>query len=113
MSYQKSNYRHGKWRVQCDRCGHDFHSDQLYKTWDGLMVCKINDCWEPRQPQDFLRAVRDDQSVPWTRSEPADVETKICDGRGAIAGMAQAGCAIAGSTQKTITVPAGTFDMSF
>ena len=31
------------------------------------MVCK--ECWEPRHPQDFLRGVPDDPSVPWTRPD--------------------------------------------
>jgi hypothetical protein len=36
----------------------------LIKRWDGFMVDK--DCWEPRHPQDLLRAKPDDQSVPWS-----------------------------------------------
>ena len=35
------------------------------------MVCQ--DCWEPRQPQDFVRGVADIQAPPWTRPEGTDV----------------------------------------
>jgi len=24
-------------------------------------------CWEPRQPQDFVKAIPDNMSVPWSR----------------------------------------------
>jgi hypothetical protein len=34
------------------------------------MVCRED--WEPRQPQDFVRGVADQQAVPWSRPEPAD-----------------------------------------
>ena len=28
-------------------------------------------CWEPRQPQDFLRAVKEtSNTLPWTRPDP-------------------------------------------
>lgn len=71
MSYTP-HYKRGTWNAVCDRCGLVFKSDQLRKTWDGLYVC--HDDWEPRHPQDFVKGVKDDQSVPWTRTEGADVE---------------------------------------
>lgn len=94
MSY-KPDYTAGDWKALCDRCGFKFKASQLYKTWDNLRVCKVNDCWEPRHPQDFVRGVKDDQSVPWTRSEPADVEV---DKSGWV---------------TPSTVPEGTFDNDF
>lgn len=111
MSY-KPSYDKGNHKAICDRCGFLFKASQLFDTWDGLKVCKVNDCWEQRQPQDFLRGVKDDQSVAWSRSEPTDTETKICDSRSGISGIAQAGCAIAGDISRTITVPAGTFTIT-
>lgn len=36
--------------------------------WDGIMVDER--CWEPRQPQDFVRGVADYQAPPFTRPEP-------------------------------------------
>jgi hypothetical protein len=63
-------HKSGEWNALCDRCGFKFKSSELQLEWDGFMVCKP--CWEPRQPQDFVRGVPDRQSVPWTRSEPPD-----------------------------------------
>lgn len=60
-----------KWRVICDRCGWKRWNYELRKEWNGLMVCR-DTCWEPRHPQDFVRGVPDEQSVPWVRPEPAD-----------------------------------------
>lgn len=65
----------GQWNVVCDRCGTYQKSGDVTKTWDGLIVCKPEikrGCFEPRHPQDFVRAVKDDQSVPFTRPDPGD-----------------------------------------
>jgi hypothetical protein len=39
-------------------------------TWDGKFVHKDN--WEPRHPQDFVRAKTDNQSVPISRPRQED-----------------------------------------
>lgn len=39
------------------------------------MVCKED--WEPRHPQDFVRAKADIQAPMWTRPEPQDTFIKI------------------------------------
>lgn len=62
-----TRYIKGQWKAVCDVCGFRFDSSQLKPRWDGLMVCS-ND-WEPRQPQDFVRAKADIQAVPWARPE--------------------------------------------
>lgn len=61
----------GKWLVLCQVCGLKKTNDQIRKRWDGLLVCQ--DDWEPRHPQEFVRPRPDDQSVPFTNPEPADV----------------------------------------
>ena len=33
-------------------------------------MCK--ECYEPRQPQDFVRGVKDEQAVPEPRPDPPD-----------------------------------------
>lgn len=59
-------YKPKVWNALCDSCGFKFKSDQLKLRWDGLMVDDA--CWEPRQPQDFLRAIRETSNIlPWTR----------------------------------------------
>lgn len=61
----------GNWNAICDVCAQKYKAGEMRKRWDGLMVCP-ND-WEPRHPQDFLRAVPDRQAVPWNRPQTPDV----------------------------------------
>jgi len=67
MSYQ-SNYVRGLWKCLCESCGRVVKNTELRQRWDGFMVDEL--CWEPRQPQDFVRGVADYQAPPWTRPEP-------------------------------------------
>jgi hypothetical protein len=101
----------GTWKVICDRCGFQFHSDELRKEWQGLMTCK--GCWEPRHPQDFVRGVKDTQAPPWTRPEPDDVFVDVdytlplsCTPLSStgVPGFAVAGCARAGQTLESLNV---------
>lgn len=60
----------------CDRCGSVFNLRALRKEWTGLTVCdgpNSNHCWDPRQPQDYVRGVRDQQALRNPRPEAADV----------------------------------------
>lgn len=94
------SHRRG-WLAICDRCGFEFHSFELKKEWNGLMTCQS--CWEPRHPQDFVRAVRDEQTPPWTRPEGEDTFAPVCylEGLSGYAGLGVAGCMIAGNNQFT------------
>lgn len=65
-------FKKGEWNAVCDRCGGEYKSSQIKEEWDGLRVCR--ECFDPRHPQDFVKGVKDDQSVAWTRPEGADVE---------------------------------------
>lgn len=66
----KTYFRKGGYNVICDRCGFEFKSFQVRKTWDGLIVCKED--WEPRHPQDLIRVPSEtSQTVPDPRPEPA------------------------------------------
>jgi len=69
MSY-KSTYNRGDWAAICDVCGRKFKASQLKLRWDNLRV--DSDCWEPRQPQDFVRGVADYQAPNWTRPESSN-----------------------------------------
>jgi hypothetical protein len=64
----------GSYNAICDQCGFKFKNISMRTQWDGLRVCK--DCFEVRQPQDFVRGVKDEQSVPIARpdSEPTFTE---------------------------------------
>jgi hypothetical protein len=65
--------RNGDWNAICDRCGSKFKFSQLKLEWDGLYVCTANGCWEPRQPQDYVKGVRDDMAVPVSRPDQPPV----------------------------------------
>lgn len=66
---QTGYYVAGDWDACCDQCGRSFKFSALSKRWDNAWTCDA--CWEPRHPQDFVRAVRDDPSVPVVRPRPA------------------------------------------
>ncbi len=109
MSY-KPTFKSGDHLAICDICGFKYKASELKLMWNGLRACTKNSCWNPRQPQDFLRGKKDDQSVPWTRSEAADTETTICTTRTAIVGLAIVGCAIVGNNDRHSIAATGTFD---
>lgn len=55
----------GDWNAVCDRCGRRFKASQMRKTWQGYYVCERD--WEPRHPQDFVRARQEHIVPPWVR----------------------------------------------
>ncbi len=85
----------GDWNAQCFECGHKRKASYLVKHWQGYWVCPEH--WEPRHPQDFVKSVNDDQSVPFSQPQPADTFALFCTPQGTtgIAGYGVAGCAIA------------------
>lgn len=89
------------WKAICDRCGFEYYHYELKKEWQGLMTCSA--CYETRHPQDFVRAVRDEQAPPWTRPEPPDEFVPVCylEGLSGYADLAVADCAIADNDQFT------------
>lgn len=60
-------YKSGTYNGICDRCGKKYKFTQLKLEWDGLYVCDY--CWEPRQPQDYVKGVRDNMAVPVSRPQ--------------------------------------------
>lgn len=75
MAENGVRYVPGDWNSICDVCAQKYKASKLRKRWDGLMVCPHD--WEPRHPQDFLRAVPDRQAVPWARPQTPDVFVPI------------------------------------
>ena len=78
----------------CDRCGVDRRPGEVREDRQkpGLVVCK-DKCWDPRHPQEFVRATPDNQraSDP-VRPPPIDDEETMTF-----------------ATQE-VTVPSGTFN---
>lgn len=69
-AFGANSWRSGDSRAVCDECGGVFYRSEMRERWDRAIVCK-ND-WEPRQPQDFVRAKKDKIMVKGSRPEPAD-----------------------------------------
>lgn len=63
-------YSDGDYNAICDRCGKKYKFTNLKHTWDGLYVC--SKCFEIRQPQDFVKGVKDNPSVTIARPENPD-----------------------------------------
>jgi hypothetical protein len=70
---QADFYKDGSNNVICDQCGKKYKAGKLRKQWDGIWSCKK--CWDYRNPQDFVRAVEDDQRPSLSRPEGPDVFT--------------------------------------
>lgn len=62
--------RKGDWNTICDLSGFKVKASETVLRWDGQRVLKRFS--EPRQPQDFVRGVKDNPNVPWTRPEQPD-----------------------------------------
>jgi len=70
-SARPEGYVLGQFKRVCDRTGRILLARDTRKEWNGLIVDKNE--WEPRHPQEFVRGVMDDQTVPEPRPMPAAV----------------------------------------
>lgn len=86
----------GQWNARCSMCSFKRKSGTLVKNWQGMWRCPEHN--EPRQPQDFVRAVPDIQTPPWVQPQNAEVFVSQCtpQGNSAVPGEAQPGCAYPG-----------------
>ena len=60
--------RVGAYNAICDVCGRKFKFSRLRQKWDNTWACEQD--WEPRQPQDYLKGIKDNMSVPLSRPDP-------------------------------------------
>lgn len=58
---RKLHYKPGSYYQVDDRTGFPQRTDRMRKEWDNLIVDRR--VWEPRQPQDLVRGVKDNQNV--------------------------------------------------
>lgn len=68
--YKGTYARKGDWNCICQIPGFKCKASETVLRWDGLRV--LRRFAEERQPQDFVKGVKDDPSVPWTRPETTD-----------------------------------------
>lgn len=62
------HYRPGSFYRKDDRTGFVQRAERTRKEWNGLIVDDL--VYEPRQPQDFVKGVKDQQGVPDARPLP-------------------------------------------
>lgn len=66
--------RSGDYRVICDYSGMKCWASDTVKTWQGFRVMsRFAGSEQHRHPQELVRSRPDNQSVPWSRPETADV----------------------------------------
>lgn len=68
---RKRHYRPGDYLIICDQCGQWEYASRAKLQWNNLFTCPT--CYEPRQPQDFVRGLYDEQRVSIARPRQADV----------------------------------------
>lgn len=72
-------YKPGSFYRICDRTGFATRAERTQKEWNNLIVS--DRVWEARQPQDFVKGVQDNQTVPNAR--PRQPNAYIGNGTGA------------------------------
>lgn len=92
----RTAYVQGDWNAICSLCGLAFKASELRKHWQGMYRC--SSCFEPRHPQDFVRAVADRPTPPWTQPDTAHPVIAICtpNGTSAIPSFGVPGCLVPG-----------------
>lgn len=63
----------GDWNVVCFQCGFKAKASKMVRNWQGYYVHPEHN--EPRQTQDFVRGVPDNQTPPWTQPMPTATYT--------------------------------------
>lgn len=76
MNFGRPDYfKMGDWNALCWECGRKRKASSLKKHWQGYYVCPEH--WEPRQPQDFVRAVPDIITPPWVQPPVEEAATVL------------------------------------
>lgn len=96
MTVRQDFYKPGDYNAICDGCGAKLKASEVTRDWKGFYKCVR--CWEPRHPQDFVRARNSAEPapVPFVRSPPPPSFRLSCslNGRSAVAGSAVADCSV-------------------
>lgn len=72
--------RPGDYRTICDLSGFKCWASETVMRWDGLRVHRrFIGSEQSRHPQDLVRAVKDDQTVPNPRPEASDTFLNVGD----------------------------------
>lgn len=84
----------GDWNVRCSMCYAKRKASEMVKNWQGQYRCPTHN--EPRHPQDFLKAIPDNPSVPYVQDPGQSFVTNFCDLQGisGVTDYASADCAV-------------------
>jgi hypothetical protein len=63
--------RLGDWNVVCWQSGFKCKASQVVRNWQGYYV--LPEFNEPRQPQDFVKGIPDNQTVPFAQVIPSTI----------------------------------------
>lgn len=104
-----NRYAPGQWNFYCDFCGAKRKSSDGVRSWQGNYVCQEHR--EVRNPQDFIKGVKDNQTVPWSRPRTIDTFVLTCtwEGQSAVPLLAMPGCMIPGRPFLATRDPAYAF----
>jgi hypothetical protein len=98
----RDTWAKGENLFECDRCGRTYYISQSRTEWNGLLVCHgpgTSHCWEPRQPQEYVRSAGDRSAPHYIREQDTSTEVAASctlSGRAGKAGYGVAGCMITG-----------------
>ena len=94
MKSGRDYYDDGNWNATCSMCGRKRKANEMVENWQGMFRCPEHN--EERHPQEFVRAVPDVQTPPWTQP-PSDTFALVCfpNDQCGIAQYGTAGCMIA------------------
>lgn len=81
----------GNWNAACFECGRKRKASTMLMNWKGYYVCPEH--WEPRQAQDFVRAIPEKPAPPWVQPQ-TDTFVGVCfpNDQSAIPNYATPGC---------------------
>lgn len=89
----------GDWNAICALCGRKGKASDMVKLPKGIPqggnAYVHNECWIARNPQDFVRGVKEKMTPPWVQPPPADTFVEFCTTVSGIADYAIADCALA------------------
>ena len=64
-------FKSGSWNICCDVCNRKVKATDIFKRWDGLLVCK--DDFEQDHPQKYIRVQADGMAVPEIRERGGEI----------------------------------------
>lgn len=60
----------------CFECGRKRKASELKKHWQGYYICEEH--WEPRHPQDYVKAIQEKPTPAWSQPGGADIFAATC-----------------------------------